>query len=446
MEKQVVRKTIQNNKQSNRNRATFAEPSRRTFLTTGGSLLASLATVSTPVWAQAINPIDEVLNQGQVEWGDRFDTPGQTVAAVRTAEPTLSASTAANIESAMQFYYSVVQRGGWPLVPDDQTLRIGNRAHTVTILRQRLIMSGDLVQDVGVSEVFDSYVDAAVRRFQSRHGIDPDGLAGKETFAAINVPAEVRLRQLETNLVRLRSMSGYLGDRYVMVNIPAAEIETVENGYVHSRHTGVVGKIDRQTPVLTSKIHQINFNPYWHVPKSIILKDLIPKMQKDPSYLQDNRIHIRDLRNNIELDASQVNWNSEEALNYQFRQEPGAKNSMGSIKINFHNKHAVYLHDTPSKTLFGSSYRFHSSGCVRVQNVREFVTWVLNGTPGWDRMAVDAAIRSGERNDVSVRDRVPIYMTYITAWASNGGMIHFRDDIYNRDGLSAMSPIVAQQG
>ncbi len=415
--------------------------SRRSFLTTSGSMLAGLASFSAaPVWAQSVNPIDEVLNQRPAEWGDRFDTPGQTVAAVRTAEPTLSKTTADNIQTAIQFYYGIVQQGGWPLVPDDQTLRIGARSQTVSILRQRLLMSGDLHQNVGMSDVFDSYVDAAVRRFQSRHGFSPDGIVGKDTFAALNVPAEIRMRQLETNLVRVRSMSGYLGDRYVMVNIPAAEIETVENGFVHSRHTGVVGKIDRQTPVLASKIHEINFNPYWHVPKSIIIKDLIPKMQKDPNYLSDNKIKIRDLRNNVELDASQVDWTTDDALNYQFRQEPGAKNSMGSIKINFHNKHSVYLHDTPSKTLFGSSYRFHSSGCVRVQNVREFVTWVLKDTPGWDRLAIDEVIRAGERVDVAVRGRVPIYMTYITAWSTNGGMIHFRDDIYNRDGLSAMSP------
>ncbi|MCT4656774.1 MAG: L,D-transpeptidase family protein [Cohaesibacter sp.] len=415
--------------------------SRRRLLSMGGGLVAGLSMARVaPAFAQQVNPLDEVLQQKPVEWGDRFDTPGQTVAAVRTAEPTLSPATATNIEQAMQFYYSLVQRGGWPIVPDDKILRIGARSNTVVILRQRLTMSGDLQQSLGVSDVFDSYVDAAVRRFQSRHGISPDGLVGKETFAALNVPAQIRLRQLETNLVRVRSLSGYLGDRYVMVNIPAAEIETVETGAVHSRHTAVVGKIDRQSPVLASKIHEINFNPYWHVPASIIRKDLIPKMQKDPDYLKDNRIHIRDLRNNVELDASQVDWTTDEALNYQFRQEPGAKNSMGSIKINFHNKHAVYLHDTPSKTLFGSSYRFHSSGCVRVQNVREFVTWVLGKTQGWDRLAIDEVIRSGERTDVAVKSRVPIYMTYITAWATSGGMIHFRDDIYNRDGLSPVAP------
>ncbi len=442
----MAKEIMKNSKPGYSEIVTSQKMNRRTFLTTGSQLVAAFATaISTPVFAQGANPIDEILNQSPVEWGDRFDTPGQTVAAVRTAEPTLSPSTATNIENAMQMYYSIVQRGGWPIVPDEKAMRLGHKSPGVAILRERLTMSGDLMQNVGVADVFDSYVDAAVRRFQSRHGIHPDGVIGKETFAAMNVPVEVRLRQLETNLVRVRSLSGFLGKRYVMVNIPAAEIETVEDGMVHSRHTAVVGKIDRQTPILESTIHEINFNPYWHVPESIIRKDLIPKMQKDPNYLRDNKIHIRDLKNNIELDASQVDWTTNDALNYQFRQEPGAKNSMGSIKINFHNKYAVYLHDTPSKTLFGNSYRFHSSGCVRVQNVREFVVWVLEDTPGWDRFAIDEVIKSGEREDVQVKGKVPIYMTYITAWSTNEGMIHFREDIYDRDGISALSPVTTAQ-
>lgn len=263
---------------------------------------------------------------------------------------------------------------------------------------------------------------------------------GKSTIEALNVPAQVRLSQLETNLVRLRSMSGYLGDRYVMVNIPAAEIEAVENGRVRSRHTAVVGKIDRQTPILNSSIYELNFNPYWTVPVSIIRKDLIPKMKEDPQYLQKNRIRIFDWKGN-ELAWQQIDWNTDEATKYQFRQEPGEINSLGSVRINFHNKHQVYLHDTPSKSLFGSDYRFHSSGCVRVQNVRELITWLLASTTAdWNRARVDETIRSGAREDVKLQSKVPIYMTYITAWATAEGVVHFRDDIYDRDGYGLTGP------
>ena len=314
-------------------------------------------------------------------------------------------------------------------------MRLGTRDQNVVTLRQRLIASGDLEQTAGLSDTFDSYVDAAVRRFQIRHGLTADGVAGRSTIIAMNVPASVRLSQLETNLVRLRSMSGFLGDRYVMVNIPAAEIEAVEFGRVRSRHTAVVGKIDRQTPILNSSIYELNFNPYWTVPVSIIRKDLIPKMNEDPQYLEKNRIRIFDWKGN-ELTWQQIDWSTDEATQYKFRQEPGDINSLGSVRINFHNKHQVYLHDTPSKSLFGSDYRFHSSGCVRVQNVRELITWLLQSTtPDWSRSRVDDTIRSGAREDVKLKNKIPLYVTYVTAWATGEGVVHFRDDVYNRDGV-----------
>ncbi len=390
--------------------------------------------------AQAQSPLEALRQHRQrVEWEDKFDQTMQSLQAMKSSLPTLSPQTADYLAVAIDQYSRIVQQGGWGFVSPNngRPLRIGTKDARVLELRKRLMGSGDLEQTAGMSNTFDSYVDAALRRFQMRHGLLPDGLLGDSTIAALNVPAEVRLRQLETNLVRLRSMSGFLGDRYVMVNIPAAEIEAVENGRVRSRHTAVVGKIDRQTPILNSKIYELNFNPYWTVPVSIIRKDLIPKMKEDPEYLAKNKIRIFDWHNN-ELTWQQIDWNSDEATKYQFRQEPGEINSLGSVRINFHNQHQVYLHDTPSKTLFGSDYRFHSSGCVRVQNVKELVTWLLQSTtPDWDRAKVDNVIRTGEREDVKLKSSIPLYLTYVTAWANADGVVHFRDDIYNRDGLFA---------
>lgn len=375
-------------------------------------------------------------NRQNVEWADNFDIATDNITEVKSSAPTLSPETADYISVAINRYQRIVQAGGWGTVsPGGKPLRIGMKDPRVVELRRRLIVSGDLEQQAGLSDTFDSYVDAALRRFQLRHGLIPDGVMGAGTVEALNIPADVRLRQLETNLVRMRSMSGFLGDRYVMVNIPAAEIEAVENGRVRSRHTAVVGKIDRQTPILNSKIYELNFNPYWTVPKSIIRKDLIPKMKEDPEYLSKNNIRIFDWSNN-ELNWQQIDWNTDEATQYRFTQDPGAENSLGSVRINFHNKHQVYLHDTPSKTLFGEANRFHSSGCVRVQNVRELVTWLLQSTtPDWDRTRVDSMIRTGEREDVKLRKSIPLYMTYVTAWANSDGVVHFRDDIYNRDDL-----------
>ncbi|ADZ70340.1 Twin-arginine translocation pathway signal [Polymorphum gilvum SL003B-26A1] len=385
------------------------------------------------------SPLEALRQYNQrIEWEDRFDATMESLEAIKSSKPTLSPETADYLAAAINRYQFIVQQGGWGKVQSSRHgLRIGAQDASVVALRRRLIASGDLEQTAGLSDTFDSYVDAAVRRFQVRHGLIPDGVVGQTTVVALNVPAEVRLQQLETNLVRLRSMSGFLGDRYVMVNIPAAEIEAVENGRVRSRHTAVVGKIDRQTPILNSKIYELNFNPYWTVPVSIIRKDLIPKMKEDPEYLAKNKIRIFDWKNN-ELSWQQIDWNTDEATQYQFRQEPGDINSLGSVRINFHNQHQVYLHDTPSKSLFGSDYRFHSSGCVRVQNVRELVTWMLESTtPDWSRARVDETIRMGVREDVKLKTQVPLYMTYVTAWSTDEGIVHFRDDIYNRDGLYA---------
>jgi murein L,D-transpeptidase YcbB/YkuD len=317
-------------------------------------------------------------------------------------------------------------------------MRIGYRNPGVRALRQRLRVGGDLELDAGAADVFDSYVEAGVRRFQARHGLTVDGVVNDLTLKAMNVPAAVRLAQLKTNTIRLRSLSGNLGNRHVVCNIPAARIEAIEGGVAVSRHTAVAGKPDRPSPDINSKIVEVNFNPYWTVPVSIVRKDLIPKMQAEPDYLTSNHIRIFNMHGD-ELTPSQINWYSEEAVNYRFKQDPGDFNSLGSIRINFPSKDGVYMHDTPSKGLFGEDMRFHSSGCVRVQNVRELVNWLLQDTPPWSRQEIDAVIKSGERKDARLLRPVPLHWVYITAWATPDGVTQFRPDIYNRDGLSAVA-------
>jgi L,D-transpeptidase YcbB len=302
-------------------------------------------------------------------------------------------------------------------------------------LRERLAIAGDLELNSGDPLVFDSYVDAAVRRFQVRHGLHPDGIVHEPTLRALNVPAQARLAQLRTNAVRLKSLTGNLGSRIVVANIPAAQIEAIENGVAVTRHTAVAGKPDRPSPDIQSKIVQINFNPFWTVPVSIIRKDLIPKMQAEPDYLTKNHIRIFDAKNN-ELSPAQIDWYSAEAVNYKFKQDAGDFNSLGSIRINFPSPHGVYMHDTPSKNLFGEDFRFASSGCMRVQNVRELVYWILADTPGWSKAEIDEVIKSGERKDAKVAKPLPLYWVYVTAWATPDGVVQFREDIYNRDGVS----------
>jgi murein L,D-transpeptidase YcbB/YkuD len=381
---------------------------------------------------------------GQAEWAQRYDSDSK-LAVPRASTPLLSPESVAATEAAIGRYQQIVAAGGWQPI-NGPTMKIGSRGPAVVALRQRLMLSGDLDAAAGASPVFDSYVEAGVKRFQARHGLGQTGVVAQQTYAAMNMPAAVRLRQLETNIVRLRSFANNLGRRYVTANIPAAMVETVENGQIQTLHAAGVGKIDRQSPVMQARVLDINFNPYWTVPASIIRKDLIPKMQANPDYLTENKIRIYN-KDNVELQPSQVNWNSMEATNYRFRQDPGGDfNSLGVVRINIANPYGVYMHDTPAKGIFGDDYRFVSSGCMRLQNVRDYVAWLLKETPGWDRDKIDQAIASGERIDAKLTEAVPVYWVYVTAWSTPEGIVQFRDDIYQRDGLGAVAAYQAAPG
>lgn len=403
--------------------------SRRALLTGSLALILTPATIA--------------MAQNQAEWSQNYEAVSRT-RVQRTSTPMLSAESLAATEQMIEYYRNIAARGGWQPVQGVQGLRVGSKSPAVIALRQRLIITGDLDPAAGESPIFDSYVEAGVRRFQARHGISSTGTMTATTVAAMNVPVDIRIRQLEINVARLRSLvASGLPNRYVVANIPAALVETVEGGMVHTRHAAGVGKIDRQSPLLNSKVVEVNFNPFWTVPASIIKKDLIPKMQKEPNYLTDNKIRI--FNGNQELSPSQVNWFSDEATRYRFRQDPGGElNSMGFVRINIPNKDGVYMHDTPSKGIFGDDFRFVSSGCIRVQNVRDYIEWLLKDTPGWTREQIDATFKSGERIDARLAQPVPIHWIYMTAWATPDGLVQFRDDIYNKDGLGSSIPVASR--
>ncbi|MGD9805963.1 MAG: murein L,D-transpeptidase [Hyphomicrobiaceae bacterium] len=356
--------------------------------------------------------------------------------------PTIAAENVAATKVAIKRYAEIVERGGWPTIPD-VPLQPGTSGSSVELLRQRLAASGDFKGgDEGLFGYgYDGAVEKAVKRFQASNGLTPTGIVDKRTIAALNIPAAVRLKQLQTNLVRLQELSRGLSKRYVVVNIPAAQIEAVEGDVVVSRHAGVVGKQDRQTPILRSAIHQLNFNPVWHLPPTVITKDLVPKgrdMQKRgqdvlakygiDAYSGDGK----------KLDSSKINWSSMSAAGLTYRQQPGPENPLGFVKINFNNSHSVYMHDTPSKTLFGRNFRAASSGCVRISGIEQLAAWLVKDQ-GWDADKVKAMKKSGERLDVSLKKPVPLYFAYITAWATEDGVVQFRRDIYGKDGVGTVA-------
>jgi len=409
---------------------------RRLFLT-GLAGVASLAAVAAAARrAAAEDPaLDALIGDSERgQFGPSFDQGSRTIHMPKASAPTLSPATLQTTEKAIETYDAILARGGWPAIPQLDQLRLGDRHPGVVNLRGRLSASGDLDPSAVGNDIYDSYVEAAVRRFQARHGLTIDGIVRAATLLALNVPAASRRDQLKVNIERLKTLTTNLGPRYVVCNIPAARIEAIENDVAVSRHTAVVGKPDRPSPDINSKIVEINFNPYWTVPPSIVRKDLIPKMQDQPDYLSANHIRIYDAKH-VELQPSQINWYSEDATHYSFKQDPGDFNSLGSIRINFPSAYGVYMHDTPLKNLFGDDFRFHSSGCVRVQNVRELVYWLLAETKGWSREEIDRVIKSGEHKDARLGKPVPLHWVYVTAWAASDGVVQFREDIYSRDGL-----------
>ncbi len=410
---------------------------RRTFL----KQVAGAAALTGALAGRARGAEDATLDaliedQDRSAFSQDFDQRSRTIRMPKATAPTLSPDTIGTTEHAIDVYDGIVARGGWPTVPHVDELRVGMRHPSVVDLRSRLSISGDLDPSAVGNDIYDSYVEEAVRRFQARHGLTVDGILRAATLIAMNVPAATRRDQLKVNIGRLKTLTTNLGPRYVVANIPAARVEAIQNDVVVSRHTAVAGKPDRPSPDINSKIIQVNFNPYWTVPASIVRKDLIPKMQDEPDYLTENHIRILDSRQR-ELQPSDINWYSEDATNYTFKQDPGAKNSLGSMRINFPSPYGVYMHDTPLKNLFGDDFRFHSSGCMRVQNVRELVIWLLDETKGWSAEEIDRVIKSGERKDAQLAKPVPLHWVYVTAWAASDGVVQFREDIYGRDGLGA---------
>ena len=362
-------------------------------------------------------------------------------AALRPTIPLLSRESEEALQVAIRRYQRITAAGGWPKMPKGRRIKPGESDERVITLRRRLLISGDLKGPVPRSWTLDRRVVEAVKRFQIRHGIGPTGMVDRATIAALNVPADVRLAQLRLNLARLRAFTEKkLGRRHVVVNIPAFDLQAVENGEVVLHSRVIVGRKEpgRQTPTLSAKIRGLNFYPFWRVPDSIANRDLIPQLIKDPSYLEKERIRVIRTWGGEEIDPSTINWRTARPFPYKFRQDPGKFNALGVVRIDMPNPHTVYLHDTPMKSLFTRYSRAYSAGCVRVRKVLDLAAWLLKEQDGWNRARIDSIIASGVSENVKLKEPVPVYFVYVTAWARADGSVHFRDDIYRRDGIGGL--------
>jgi murein L,D-transpeptidase YcbB/YkuD len=350
----------------------------------------------------------------------------------QSPNPTFDEGTIQRISAAMLSYTVLEVQGGWPTLPPSAKLAPGSKGPDVALLRQRLAVTEDLPADKAEGDVYDEAVVAAVKYFQGRHGLEETGSVGAKTLAALNVPVGKRLRQLAASLDRLALMDFKFGQRYVVVNLPAAFAEAVEGDKVVRRYVVQVGKPDRPSPTLATFITTVNLNPTWTVPLGILKKDVIPRMRKDPGYA--GRMHMKVLDGaGHEVDPNAVDWNSDRAPNFTIRQDSGTWNALGSVRIDMPNPHSVYMHDTNHKEFFSADYRFQSSGCTRVEDPRALATWLLADNPGWGRREIDAGIAKGERTDVRLTHKVPVAWIYLTGWVTRDNAIHFRDDVYGHD-------------
>ena len=370
------------------------------------------------------------------------DTPW---ASGELGHPLLSPGNIEPLKAAIKRYTDIVAHGGWTTVPPLQ-MEAGTNNEAVSLLRQRLAAEGDLkVEPSGFSgpNNFDQDVGDALRRFQDRYGLnptgdlmDPDRLKnGTRTVAALNVSAQARLAQLNANLKRLQQQVIAKG-RYVVVNIPGQQIEAVDNNVVALRLNGVVGKPERPSPMLSSNIEEVKFNPIWTLPPTVVKEDLIPKGQslqaKGVDVLAKFGIDAYD-GNGRKLDTSTLNWSSQTTANLRFSEQPGKDNPLGFAKLDFASPESVYMHDTPSSKLFDKSYRAASSGCIRVDHMDRLVSWLLKDTDGWSPARVAGMKESGESKIVRIKRSVPLHWVYITAWATEDGTVHFRRDLYGKD-------------
>jgi murein L,D-transpeptidase YcbB/YkuD len=350
--------------------------------------------------------------------------------------PVLQPETFFATAKASEHYANIVDAGGWPVVPG--ALSPGAKGPGVVALRRRLAVEGDLIGAEGSGGAsWSPALTAAVKRFQFRNGLKQTGVVAGATLRAINIPANVRFKQLASSAQRLAGMNFVFGDKYVVVNLPSTAVDAIENGVVAHRYVAIVGGPEHQSPQISAKIVAVNLNPTWTVPESIIKKEIIPKMRTQPNYLSRARIKILDGKGN-EINPRAIDWNSEKAANYTLRQDSGVGNSLGLIRIAMPNPDAVYMHDTPSRNLFANDYRFLSHGCVRVEGVYDLAAWLLRGAPGapsgeWTRDAIQSRIATGAREDVKLPKAVPVIWVYMTGWASADGTVHFRDDVYNVD-------------
>lgn len=342
----------------------------------------------------------------------------------------------ARLKTALADYRAKEAAGGFTVVPEGETLKPGMTDTRAEVLRTRLAQQDLFTPGSHSGDVYDGALVEAVKLFQERHGLEVDGVIGKNTLAEINVPISTRIDQMELNMERRRWMPDDLGPRYVFVNLADQNLKVVEDDKTVHTTRVVVGKPYHATPVFSDEMTYAEVNPYWTVPYSIATTEYLPMLQRDPGSLLAKNIRV--FSGNREIDPWSVAWGSYSRSTFPFtlRQDPGEGNALGRIKFMFPNKFNIYIHDTPSKSLFDRAQRSFSHGCIRAEDPFDLGQALL-GSDGWTKDKLEAVRNSGERRVIKLSKPMPVHLTYLTAWVNKDGSVHFRRDIYDRDKVLA---------
>jgi len=345
------------------------------------------------------------------------------------------------LKLALNRYREIAVFGGWPILDKQLSWRKGVFGVHIAKLKERFRSTGDLapaVKSDGEGYLYDDLLEAGIKRFQARHGLPESGMIDAATLASLNVPVDVRIRQIELNLERWRWIPHDLGDPHILVNVADFNLAVMEADQVKWGMRVVVGRDYRRTPVFSANLNYLVINPYWNIPRKIAVEDILPKVRRDPGYLVKKRIKVFESwqENAPEISPYAVDWSKVTKRNFAFklRKEPGSSNDLGRIKFMLPNKYAVYLHDTPSRKLFKRNLRTFSSGCIRLERPLDLADYLLKDDPKWTRNDIREAIKS-EQGNIIVRlsKPVPVHLLYWTAWVDSHGGVNFRDDIYRRD-------------
>jgi murein L,D-transpeptidase YcbB/YkuD len=375
---------------------------------------------ATPALGEQVSILESLLQQEDL---------GRAVAALAPQQPEYQ-----GLRAALAHYRRLEQAGGWGAVGEGPTLKPGMRDSRVTALRGRLQAEGEALAAGPDAQRFDPALQAAVIRFQARHGMDPDGTVGRRTLAELNVPVAARIAQIRVNLERLRWVARDRVGDHLLVDIAGFTARLYLDGHLAWDSKVVVGRPYRKTPAFRADLQYLVLNPRWVVPPTILREDVLPKAAADPGYLAAHDMRMVDEAGQV-VAPEAVDWGRARAGRFPYRivQVPGPDNPLGQIKFMLPNPYSIYLHDTPSRRLFKRSMRAESSGCVRLEKPQELAVLLLDDPERWSPEALQAELATGHTRSVSVKRQVPVLVLYFTAEAEAGGAVQLRPDLYGRD-------------